>query len=169
MLTQTTPCQSKSTQKTKAVDSISFADESFDEDNPCDVPVPTGLDHFKGLQNCCVDATASGEQFDMSRPCAACGKPGHTFNDCLVLNNVDFPHKHHIGFQSFLKQNAAETSPAQVNALQTDSANIKSPVGSIAGNLEEDFCWGQEWQLTPKSIPAAQMGLSPSLQQCPQH
>ena len=106
---------------------------------------------------------ASGEKFDTSQPCAACGKPGHTFDDCLVLNNVDFLRKHHIGFQLFLKQNAAEeTSPAQVNALQTDSAAVGSPDRSISGNVEEDFHWGQEWQLTPKLIPATQMGPSPS-------
>ena len=107
----------------------------------------------------------SGKQFDTSRPCAACGKPGHTFNDCPVLNDVDFLRKHCIGFQLFLKQNPAETSPAQVNALQANSPDVKSPDRPIANNVDKDFHQGWEWQLE-QWIPAAQMGLSLSLLRC---
>ena len=46
---QTTPCRSKPVQKAETVDSILFGEESFDKDNPHDVPVPAGLDRFKGL------------------------------------------------------------------------------------------------------------------------
>ena len=144
MSTQTAPSQQKPIQEAEAIDLILFADESFDRDNPCDVPVPTGLNHFEGLQNCCVDAMASGKQFDMSQPCAACGKPGHTFDDCPVLNNVDFLRKHCIQFRLFLKRNTMEDSAAQINSMQVDSSNIESPDESVNDTSEEDFCQGQE-------------------------
>ena len=112
----------------------------------------------------------SGKQFDTSRPCAACGKPGHTFDDCPVLNDVDFPRKHHIGFQLFLgKQNTVENGAAQVNAMQVDSPDVESPDGSINDASEEDFHQGQEWRLAPNSIPAAQLSLNLSIRQHPPH
>ena len=112
---------------------------------------------------------ASNEQFDTSRPCAACGKTGHTFDDCPVLNDVDFLRKHHIGFQLFLERNAVEDGAAQINAVQVDSSDIESPDESIKDTSEEDFRQGQEWRLAPNSIPAAQLSLNLSIRQHPPH
>ena len=63
-----------------------------------------------------INAIASAGTFDTSRPCAVCDKPGHTFDDCPVLQNVEFLRKHYIQFKLFLKKQA--TATATVNQIQ---------------------------------------------------
>ena len=69
---------------------------TFDDDNPCNIPTPSSLNHLGGLHNCCVVALATNKHFDTRCPCAACDEPRHTFNDCPVLCNADFLCKHFI-------------------------------------------------------------------------
>ena len=41
-------------------------------------------------------------EFDTSKPCLICKKPGHTFNKCPMLNNVSQLKKHYISWKMFL-------------------------------------------------------------------
>ena len=37
-------------------------------------------------------------QFSSTTPCAVCGKPGHPFKDCQILQNVEYLRTHHIQY-----------------------------------------------------------------------
>ena len=119
----------------------------FDDRNPFDVQVPNGMEHLTGLRDCYVHALSSGHSttFDTTRPCLACGKPGHTFDDCPVLKNIDFLRRHFIAFQSFQKRNSADkaavdtTVTATVSQLTADDESFDDDIPD-----PEDFHQGRE-------------------------
>ena len=119
----------------------------FNDRNPFDVQVPDGMEHLTGLRDCYVHTISSGNSttFDTSRPCLACGKPGHTFDDCPVLKNIDFLRRHFIAFQSFQKRNSADkavadsTVTATVSQLTADDVSLDDDIP-----YPEDFHQGRE-------------------------
>ena len=139
--------------KLKTVNSVTFDDVAFDESDPYSVPIPDGLEFLSDARDRYVRAISNHKSFDTTRPCAACDKPGHTFEDCPVLNNIDFLKKHFIGFQLFHKRNSpdAELPSRSVNQLQTvenptnpfdDEYNHDDP--SHNEHPTEDFHQGRE-------------------------
>ena len=82
--------------------------------------------------------------FDTSRPCAVCDKAGHLFDDCPVLQNVEFLRKHYIQFKLFLKKQSAAT--ANINQVQViedaDYDHIDDSYNEYP--TTEDFHQGQE-------------------------
>ena len=98
---------------------------SFDETNLFNVPIPEGMEIFTGICNNYIRAILAGSAFDTSRPCVACGKTGHAFDGCPILNNIKFLRRHFIGFQLFNKRhsNDSVTAPATVNQLHAEPAD----------------------------------------------
>ena len=77
----------------------------FDVTNPTHVNIPDEFgDAFNHIHDKYVNAISSTSSFNTTRPCAVCDKPGHTFDDCPVLQNVDFLLKLYIQFKLFLKK-----------------------------------------------------------------
>ena len=101
------PPSPKSTSTVKKVQAV----DVFDATNPTHVDIPDEFgDAFNHITDKYVNAISSTSSFDTTRPCAVCDKPGHTFDDCPVLQNVDFLHKHYIQFKLFLKKQSAATA-----------------------------------------------------------
>ena len=118
---RTSPLKPAST--TKKVQAL----DVFDASNPTQVTIPEGLGNaFNDFADKYVNAISSGAigtatPFDTTRPCAVCDKTGHTFDDCPVLQNVEFLRKHYIQFKLFLKKQTATT--AAINHLQAFDDN----------------------------------------------
>ena len=117
----------------------------FDAENPTKVAIPSefgnALDHITDKY---VNAIASTTPFDTSRPCAVCNKAGHTFDDCPVLQKVEFLQKHYIQFKLFLKKQSAAT--ATINQVKvTDNADYKH-IDNLCNEYPttEDFHQGRE-------------------------
>ena len=92
------PTKGITTKKVQTVD-------VFNVDDPTNVMIPKEFGStFDHIANKYVNAITSTVSFDTSKPCAVCDKAGHTFNDCPVLQNVDFLQKHYIQFKLFLKK-----------------------------------------------------------------
>ena len=86
------PPLSKSVPTTKKVQHIDI----FNAEDPTCVTIP---DEFRNafdqqIADRYVHAISSAATFDTSRPCVVCDKTGHTFDDCPVLQNVEFLCKH---------------------------------------------------------------------------
>ena len=68
-------------------------------------------------------------EFDTSKPCLVCNKPGHTFDDCPILNNIAHLKKHYISWKMFLartnRQQEEITHNNTVNLLETEYYNIE--------------------------------------------
>ena len=95
----------------------------FDAANPTHVAIPDEFgDTFNHIADKYVNAISLTSSFDTTRPCAVCNKPGHTFDDCPVLQNVNFLHKHYIQFKLFLKKQTAATIN-QLQAVEEDAYN----------------------------------------------
>ena len=75
------------------------------------------------------------------------GKPGHTFDDCPILNNVDFLRKHCIGFQLFLKRNSVDNVAAPASAATINAVQLDDPSDDTDSSTDEpqkgDFRQGQ--------------------------
>ena len=129
---------------------------TFDETDPFRVDIPEGLEHLTGLRDCYVNAIATnGSGFDTSRPCLACGKAGHTFDDCALLKNTEFLRRHYTGFQSFAKRHSLDsaktldnpaTTHAGVNKLHLEHHNYShaDPLTTDEPPVTEDFHPGRE-------------------------
>lgn len=117
---------------------------SFDETDPFNVPIPDGMEIFTGIRDNYIRAISAGSTFDTSRPCVACGKTGHSFDGCPILNNIEFLRRHFIGFQLFNKRhsNDSKTAPATVNQLHAEPANTSIPPDKTPAT--EDFHQGRE-------------------------
>ena len=77
----------------------------FDVDDPTSVNVPDKNGNaFDHIVTNYINVLLLTNTFDTSRPCAVCDKTGHTFDNCPVLQNVDFLCKHYIQFKLFLKK-----------------------------------------------------------------
>ena len=103
--TGSTPSQARSPNKSKnpakVVASImteagEITSEFHNKDEPFEVPAPKGWSNMQ-LVDLHVNALRSNNAFDVSQPCAVCNETGHTFDECAVLKNIDFLHKHFIG------------------------------------------------------------------------
>ena len=120
---------------------------AFDSENPTHVQAPDGLGGtFDAIVDSYVNAisTNNASAFDTSRPCAVCDKPGHTFDDCPVLQNVDFLRKHYIQFKLFLKRQS-NTTATTVNSIELDTdALLNTDPSFEVVPMEEDFHQGQE-------------------------
>ena len=81
----------------------------FNAEDPTCVAIPkefgSAFDHIADKY---VNAITSATAFDTStRPCAVCDKTGRTFDDCPVLQHVEFLRQHYIQFKLFLKRQSA--------------------------------------------------------------
>ena len=122
--------------------------EAFSESDPTSVHVPDDLSAaFGPMVDCCVNAIHTGANFDTTRPCAVCNKAGHTFDDCPVLQNVDFLRKHCIQFKLFLKKQETQsaTPAATVKQVTIDVLDDDDPDHSVDDTpCAEDFHQGRE-------------------------
>ena len=132
------PTKGITTKKIKAVD-------VFDADNPTNVTIP---DKFGGafdhIADKYVNAITSTASFDTLRPCAVCEKTGHTFDDCPVLQNVEFLRKHYIQFKLFLKKQSVAT--ATINQVQLAEDTDYDHIDDLYNQYPTtgDFHQGQE-------------------------
>lgn len=126
---------------------------AFDASNPTHVHVPESTGGvFDHIVNNYVNAIATTATFDTSKPCAVCDKPGHTFDDCPVLQNVEFLRKHYIQFKLFLKRQSlasatinhvsAESNDGYDAAYDTDYDDTDHPFND--NPISEDFHQGRE-------------------------
>ena len=136
------------------VDNVQITDADYDIDDPYYISVPDGLEHYTDLADKYINAVRAGQQFDITRPCLACNTPGHTFDDCPVLKNIEFLRKHYLAHCHFNKRNtyraddrsATQQSVNQVrfeandcgHADPSDSKHCDEPPNN------EDFHRGQE-------------------------
>ena len=126
------------TKKVQAVD-------VFNADNPTNVMIPeefgSAFDHIADKY---VNAIASTPSFDTSRPCAVCDKAGHTFDDCPVLQNVEFLQTHYIQFKLFLKKQSVAT--ATINQVQVAEDADYDHIDTLYNEYPttEDFHQGRE-------------------------
>ena len=89
------PAKRTTTKKIQAVD-------VFNIDNPTNVVIPGEFGSaFNHITDKYVNAIASTASFDTLQPCAVCDKAGHTFDDCPVLQNVEFLQKHYSIYNFF--------------------------------------------------------------------
>ena len=79
--------------------------------------------------------------FDVSKPCAMCNKPGHTFEHCPLLNDIQFLKQHFIKY----KLNASRLI-RDCNNYTSDSPSKAVQQVALASNddPDEDFHQGQE-------------------------
>ena len=132
------PTKGIATKKVQVVD-------VFNANNSTNVMIPeefgSAFDHIADKY---VNTIASTASFDTLRPCAVCDKAGHTFDDCPVLQNVEFLQKHYIQFKLFLKKQSATT--ATINQVQVtedaDYDHINDSYNEYP--ITEDFHQGQE-------------------------
>ena len=122
--------------------------EVFSESDPTNVHVPDDLnDAFGPIVDCYINAITSGTTFDTTRPCAVCNKAGHTFDDCPVLQNVEFLCKHYIQFKLFLKKQETQSAmpAATVKQVSIDALDDIDPDYSVEEiPYTEDFLQGRE-------------------------
>ena len=96
--------------------------DMFDATDPTHVTVPdefcNAFDHTtdKYVNAILSGSISSSTPFDTTRPCAVSDNTGDTFDDCPILQNVEFLCKHYIQFKLFLKKQTAAT--ATINQLQ---------------------------------------------------
>ena len=112
----------------------------FDEYNPFDVGDCDEEDkEVRDMYVNAVKETIYGNSFDIEKdPCLACGKHGHTFKSCPVLNNTEFLKRHYIGFCTLMKRTNRNKESMTINSLRANDAE-DNPVRSD----DEDFLQGQ--------------------------
>ena len=69
------------------------------------------------------------QEFDTSKPSLVCNKPGHTFDNCPVLNNILHLKKYYISWKNFLERTARQQDELNhaniVNLLETKYYNAE--------------------------------------------
>ena len=143
------PQGQKGSLPTKKVQSLGV----FREEDPYTVFVSDDVSSpFEEYVKCYTNAIRSDNlqegAFDTTRPCAVCKKPGHTFDDCPVLNNVGFLKQHFIQYKLFQnKQEANMPHTADVNRVTFADCDHSNDADSSADEelpYAEDFHQGRE-------------------------
>ena len=89
---------------------------------------------YKGVLNA---VHASPQKFSATdTPCAVCGKIGHPFKDCEILENVDFLRMHHI--QYCLQPNRLQ------NVVERQLKNVPLHLVETIPNDDDDDASDQE-------------------------
>ena len=96
-------------------------------------------------QFCIMIHQLTGSQYDTTKPCAVCSKPGHNFDNCPILNDTKFLKTAWIKVKMFFSKlqrfqaDAIDAQISQINA-QAIEAGIASPYDTDDDAIEQmDF------------------------------
>jgi hypothetical protein len=127
--------------------------EDFNPHDPMtSVDIPDGCEEvyapfLTGYSAAIMNVNSDPRHFDTAKPCLVCGKPGHTFDGCPVLNNTKFLQRSWILWKSHLARQKRLEAEVDIKQVQVDAINfmdLDEEPEPDPDNTEQNFRPGQE-------------------------